>query len=724
MSKIIIVSNRLPVTVGASIKKSSGGLVAALDGAIDQKKRLWIGWPGINTEKIRDPEGLKLLLREHYQCVPVFLGKQEINDYYHGFSNSCLWPALHYFPHYIHYTDAWWEAYVRVNRKFAEEVAAHAADGDEVWIHDYHLFLLPRMLKRLKPKLAVGFFLHTPFPSYEIFRCLPQRKELLEGLLGADLLGFHTYGYMRHFRSSAIRLLKTEYEIDRIMYGGRTCQIGVFPIGINAKSFINELETRRFEKRKEYFRSIYAGRKLVLGVERLDYTKGIIRRLEAIEKFLSGPEERQDVTFLFISVPTRDEVKEYSDLLHNVQTRVGQINGQYSDIGYNPIHFIYKSIPFTDLCALYSIADVALLTPLIDGMNLVAKEYLACKTDSTGVLILSEFAGAAHDLCDAVIVNPYDIDDVAKSLRTALAMSESEKERRLSAMRDHVMTYDATHWAKSFLTTLSSIKPPTPQSRVRQKRMTLEDIVAKMKSVSRCGLFIDYDGTLREFEPLPQLAEPGKETLSLLKSLSRIDRLSTYIISGRKAEDLEKWLGDLDITLIAEHGFRLREPGHDWRTLKEGIDLSWMEKVHDIFTQYVSTTPGSFIERKSASIVWHYRRSEPEFGSWKAQQLSANLMEILANEPAVVQHGQLIVEVASDQIDKGEVLRRFLERERFDCVLCAGDDKTDETMFRLSDPRIISIKIGKGETHACHRLASPAELHDLLSKIVRAARSV
>ncbi|HQP10510.1 MAG TPA: trehalose-6-phosphate synthase, partial [Candidatus Omnitrophota bacterium] len=329
MSKIIIASNRLPITVGNTIKKSSGGLVSALDGLFPNKDMLWVGWPGPKTSKFKDPQALRRRLIKDFGYYPIFLNQHEIDDYYDGFSNSCLWPALHYFPHYIHYTLESWKSYVKINQKFAEHIAANASDDDLIWIHDYHLFLVPQMLRSINPHLKIGFFLHTPFPSFEVFRCLPHREEILKGLLGSDVIGFHTYGYLRHFRSSAIRLLNTESDIDKILYGERSCKLGVFPIGINSRQFLNELSSPKFQQRKETFRSIHAGQKIVLGVERVDYTKGILRRFDAIEKFLRNRKKKTKVVFIFIGVPTRGEVKAYKDLLDQIQKRVGEINGEY-----------------------------------------------------------------------------------------------------------------------------------------------------------------------------------------------------------------------------------------------------------------------------------------------------------------------------------------------------------------------------------------------------------
>ncbi len=718
MAKVIIVANRLPITIGKTLRRSSGGLVSALTAASDDEM-VWIGWPGTDVSHLKQLPALKQRLLNEFHCVPVCLTPKEIADYYHGFSNACLWPVLHYFPHYVHYASVYWDAYMKINRKFAEQAARQAGPGDVVWVHDYHLFLVPQMLREMRPDLKIGFFLHTPFPSFEVFRCLPHREDVLRGILGADLVGFQTYGYLRHFRSSVIRLLNIDSEMDRILCRNRFCRLGVFPVGINVEEFASEIESARFLKRKRRLRSVYAGQRIVLGVERVDYSKGILRRLDAIEKFLKSRKRVRDVVFIFIGIPTRGEVKEYRDLLYQIQKRISEINSQYGDIEYAPINFINRTIPFADLCALYSVADVAMITPLIDGMNLVAKEYVMCKNDSTGVVLLSEFAGAAHELFNAVQVNPYNIDETARKLAVALGMPEEEKRERLLSMRDHVIRYGAGDWARVFL------------SEIRRTETAVEcfsagfdhpdnGITRRIRSARRVAFFLDYDGTLREFEDLPGKASPGKGLLALISSLAAVEGYDVGIISGRARDDLAQWFKGLGVTLIAEHGYSVLRPGlREWEILGPEIDFSWKANVRKIFSQYVATTPGAFIEEKAASVVWHFRKADPEFGRWKSQQLLGNLLEILANENVVVHQGQAIVEVSSNQINKGAAVRRLIDDGDYDCVVCAGDDKTDETMFRLDDPRIISIKIGGGETYARYRLESPEVLREFLTALIR-----
>src|SRR3984885_11646338 len=450
---LINVSNRLPVTVeGDKITRSSGGLVAALEGLPeDQYKTKWIGWPGAAfPEEGRRLEVARQLEEEH-GCVPVFLSQEEATAFYEGFSNSSIWPLLHYLPNYLRYEPAWWDHYQNVNRIFAEKVLENAHEDDMVWVHDYQLMLLPAMLRAAAPTLRIGFFLHTPFPAYEIFRCHPRRRELVAGMLGANRIGFHAFGYLRHFCSTVQRLLGIETELTHIPSKGHNTALGVYPIGINALKFEQTLDSKEFAERREEFRLAHEGKRLVVSVERMDYTKGILHRLEAIDNFLAGSEQIDAIRFVFVSVPSREGIEEYQHLVEEVESRVGQLNGKYATLLNSPIHFIHGSIPFVDLCALYALADIALVTPLIDGMNLVAKEFIACQRENAGLLILSEFAGAAEELCNALFVNPYDSDAVARTLIDALGRPLEQRRNRILPMRDRVIRYESRHLAGSLI---------------------------------------------------------------------------------------------------------------------------------------------------------------------------------------------------------------------------------------------------------------------------------
>ncbi len=713
-TNIINISNRLPVTVAEKITKSSGGLVAALDGLSASEYALkWIGWPGAAIEDpARQTEVEKLLVQDH-GCIPVFLSEAEVAGHYEGFSNSSVWPLLHYMPNFMHYDPAWWEIYREVNQRFAEKALELAQPGDLVWVHDYQLMLVPAMLHERMPELKIGFFLHTPFPSFETFRCHPKRRELVAGMLGADLIGFHTFGYMRHFRSTVLRLLGLEAEISRIRgEDGHVSAMGVFPIGINAGKFEETLDSADFEKRREELFASDADRRVVLSVERMDYTKGILHRLDAIEHFLAQAENRDAVKFIFVSVPSREEVTEYQQLRAEVEARVGRINGEYATLSSSPIRFIHGSVDFVDLCALYATADVGLITPLVDGMNLVAKEYIACQRENEGVLILSEFAGAAEELSNAVLVNPYDTRAVAQSLVEALALSKEKRRAANAPMRERVLRYDAQDWARRFIEELKETADAAPLA-----AGDIEEVAAKLRGArgQSLALYIDYDGTLREIERDAEAATPTEEILDLLRELSALSGVGVTIISGRKDETLEAWFGALEVNLVAEHGATLRRRGErEWEPMVRGLNLNWKRELRRVLEQYEQSTPGSLVEEKETSLVWHYRKTDPEFGAWKANQLVEELAALMANEPVKIRHGRKIVEATAAQISKGAAVRLLMEENADALALCVGDDSTDESMFEIEAPNMIGIKVGRQISRARYRLRDPAKFRAFL----------
>jgi trehalose 6-phosphate synthase/phosphatase len=767
---LINVSNRLPVTLGVdgSIRMSSGGLVTALAGLPAEKYELtWLGWPGREVPDDRQA-ALEVELRDKHGCTPVFVPQELATEHYEGLSNSSIWPLLHYMPSYFRYQPGWWDAYVQVNRIYADKILSITASmrsagkidrdhGALVWVHDYQLMLLPRMLKEADPSLRVGFFLHTPFPSSEVFRCHPNNHALLEGLLGADLCGFHTFGYLRHFRSAVTHVMGGQAEMMTLHHNGRSTRLGVFPIGIAAPKFEQELKSPRLMETLARFANEHRDRKLILSVERLDYTKGIPHRLEAIERFLASldEDERNKLKFLFISIPTREGVDAYRELRQRVEGRIGQINGKYSTLHNSPLHFLHSSVDFTDLCALYALADVCLVTPLRDGMNLVAKEYVACQTEFStpeaktqaaavaddrggngngahktpmlktmpGVLVLSEFTGAAEELFSAITVNPFDVGALTDAIAAALSMPENERRRRMNSMRHRVMTYDAKAWAGDFLHDLSSrvSAPPiataqfTPAVEMLEEQRRLAEAVAQRRPIA---IFVDYDGTLREYVRDPITARPTNDVRQLLERLAVTENVDVTIISGRSAADLETFLGGFaGFGLVAEHGAALRRPhAKQWERLDRNLTYEWKESIFRILHHYERSTPGSHVEDKHTSLVWHYRRTDSEFGEWRARQLVEDLSALAANDPIEIRHGHRIVEIVSTHVNKGAAVMQALQNRRYDLVLMAGDDTTDESMFRLELPEhhAITIRVGPGETRARLRIGAPRDLRRLI----------
>jgi trehalose 6-phosphate synthase/phosphatase len=720
---LINVSNRLPVAVkNGEMTKSSGGLVAALEGLPQgQYEQKWIGWPGAEISEKKEQKQIARKLADEYACIPVFLGKDEAAGFYEGFSNSSIWPVLHYLPNYLRYEPEWWEDYQKVNQTFADKVLEIAKDGDLVWVHDYQLMLLPAILRAEAPSLRIGFFLHTPFPAPQVFRFHPRCHELVAGMLGANRIGFHAFNYLRHFSGAVRRSLRIETELTQISSDGHTTALGVYPIGINAPKFEETMDSEAYRQRREEFRQAHNGKRLVISVERMDYTKGILHRLEAIDDFLAKWEHIDDIRFIFVSVPSREGIEEYQNLLEEVESRIGQLNGKYATLLNSPIHFIHGSIPFVDLCALYALADVALVTPLIDGMNMVAKEFIACQRENAGLLILSEFAGAAEELFNASFVNPYDSDAVAASLIKALGTPIELRRNGIKAMRERVIRYDAQHWARSFIEDLASDSADDTRSGKTNIKEAGDQIRQAMEKGEKIALFLDYDGTLREIEIEPSAATPNPATETLLRRLEQQPNLDVTILSGRSETDLEAFFGGFSFRLIAEHGASWRQPGEkSWERAHPNSKYAWKDKLLPILRVYEQATPGSMVEEKPSAIVWHYRKADEEFGNWKANRLNQELSALVANQPIKVRHGKRMVEVNAAEINKGAAVTKVLEKlPDYGLAICAGDDLTDEGMFELTLPRLLTIKVGTGPTQARLRLPDPSAFRQFLGNLFK-----
>ncbi|MCJ7823490.1 MAG: bifunctional alpha,alpha-trehalose-phosphate synthase (UDP-forming)/trehalose-phosphatase, partial [Anaerolineales bacterium] len=469
--RLIVVSNRLPVTVkasdsGYSYAPSVGGLATTLNTLRSEMEMIWIGAPGLDIPDPQDQAVVRRELREQFDSIPVFLDAATFDAYYNGFSNGSLWPLFHYFPQYAHYDSDEWRAYQSINQNFCEASLQVAQPTDTIWVHDYHLMLLPAMLHKVLPDTTIGYFLHIPFPSYEIFRMLPWREEILQGLVGADLIGFHTYGYARHFLSSLLRLLGYEQDFGWVTLDDRRIKIDTFPLGVDLQRFEDARDSKASQSEVNDLRDQVGDRKVILSVDRLDFTKGILERLRAYESFLrDNPDWYGKVQLISLLVPSRTRVPEYRSLKRQVDELIGKVNGEFGQPGWTPITYLYRSVPFERLVSLYRIADVALVTPLRDGMNLVAKEYLASRPDGSGVLILSETAGAAEELGEAIIVNPHDEEEMVEGIHQALTMPLEEQKNRNLVMRRRLARYDTQRWAREFMQALGS------QRLARRKRL-------------------------------------------------------------------------------------------------------------------------------------------------------------------------------------------------------------------------------------------------------------
>ena len=735
MGKTIIVSNRLPVQISKvennyKYTSSSGGLATGMNSIRKKKDFLWIGWPGISLDEIDKKSWgsiRKYLDKNNY--YPVNLEKKEIDEFYYGLSNKALWPLFHYFIEYSVFNINQWESYVEVNKKFSEAVIKNVEDGDIIWVHDYQLLLCPKMIRDRKPNVTIGFFLHIPFPSFEIFRIFPWREELLQGILGADQIGFHTYDYERHFLSSVKRILKYDVKFNRIEMGSREVVVDTFSMGIDYKKFNSAAKKRLVEKKSnkselkkqlDYHKKTSSGGKLILSIDRLDYTKGVVNRIKAFEIFLRKyPMYLEKVRLVMLTVPSRAAVSDYKKLKRETDEIVGRVNGEFATVNWTPIWYYYRNMDFEDLVDLYTTSDIAMITPVRDGMNLVAKEFISTRVEKDGVLILSEMAGASKELFQAVLVNPFDLNNMAEALYQAVNMTKVEQVERNRKMRKRLKRYNVEHWAKEFMKGLNlQSKNKIKSSATLINENVLKKIKSHFVSSETRLIMLDYDGTLIDFNDKPKLAIPSQKLKNLINDICKKENTDVYIISGRDQKFLSKHFDDLSINLIAEHGYFKKPVNKTWLEPNFIENQDWMTDLLPIFETFTDRTPGTFIEKKKTSLVWHYRKTDPELASERVVEFKTVLNSLASDELQILDIVKGI-EVSRGTINKGKSVIDILSEKKYDFILCAGDDITDETMFASLSSEAFSIKIGRKKTKANYFVDSPDELVSVLEYIIK-----
>jgi trehalose 6-phosphate synthase/phosphatase len=723
--RLLVVANRLPVSASRKagelqFRPSPGGLAVGLSSLPDSIERLWLGWPGVTNEKLKTDERHKIAEKLAAQdCHPVFLSRRQMEGYYQGFCNKTIWPLFHYFPRRSVYEVRFWRTYKQVNKAFCDEVMKVAKDGDSIWVHDYQLMLLPQLLRKKLPNSQISFFLHIPWPSFEIFRLLPWREQILSGLLGADLIGFHTYDYVRHFLSSTCRIVGLEHTLGDINVANRVVKVDAFPMGIDYEKYSRAIEKPEVAKHANKIRRKIGKRKIILSIDRLDYSKGIIERLEAFDLFLSeNPRYRGKVTLIMVAVPTRTGVEDYKELRSRLEQLVGRINGEYAVMGYIPVWYLYRSLPFEELTALYNASDVALVTPLRDGMNLIAKEFVAAKADKPGVLVISEMTGAASELGEALVVNSCDKSAIVAAIKEALEMPSAEQLERNNVMQERLSRYNISRWSQEFLHALSNIKKVQRQmSANRLSESMTEKLIEDYHKSSNRLLLLDYDGTLVGFKRKPAEAGPDREIVNLLQDLSRDQSNTVVIISGRDKDTLDKWLGRVGTGLVAEHGGWIKDREQKWQT-PVPHDTSWKKTIMPILEIHTDRTPGSTIEVKDFSLVWHYRRADPELAYVRGQELRDTLMNLTENLDVGVFEGNRILEVKSQAVNKGRAAEHWLAEQGWDFILAAGDDYTDEEMFNVLTSEAYSIKVGFTASKARFNVDGVRQIRLLLKRLL------
>lgn len=674
--RLVVLSNRLPVTIRRKSGKldvvpSVGGLVAAMEPAMRERGGLWIGWPGakVDADETLEMPGAPYRLR------PIPLSSGEVQRYYHGFSNGALWPLFHSLPDRISLDPRNYEVYERVNERFAQAAIEELEEGDLVWVHDYQLMLCPEFIRRRRPDVRIAMFLHIPFPPFDVYRVLPSYRGILRGMLACDLVGFHCPGYVRNFEDSVERLLgaRVDREAGRIEHGDQTIRVGAFPLGIDYREYEQRAWDAPRPKRSP-------GEKIILGVDRLDYTKGIPERLRAYERLLEQHAEHRGTTSLVqIAVPSREQVSEYKALKRELDELVGRINGRFGTSLWTPIRYLHRSIPAARLSALYRDAAVGLVTPLRDGMNLVAKEFVASQTDDPGVLVLSRLAGAAETMKEALQVNPYNIESVADALHTALTMAHADREERMLSLQRREREHDLDAWLRAFLA--EATRPADRMAPVREA--DFEAWLSPFVGARSLAVFLDFDGTLVRIASHPAMVQLGTEMQSLLEACVARPDTDVAIISGRSLEDLRKHVRIDGIALAGNHGLEIEGPGlSDYRH----PDVEhYEERAHELARQLETIrSDGAWVEQKGASLTFHFRSVAPEHHEKIAEEARQRIQDagfqprdalcaVEGRPPIGWDKGRAVLHLLREKYGPG-----WSEKIR---VIYVGDDETDEDAF-------------------------------------------
>ncbi|SAM07399.1 hypothetical protein [Absidia glauca] len=670
-------------------RRGHAALYAGVQSLAKDYETLHIGWTGPvrvkgTKQDVRhlypeDKVKLEDLLWQTDHIIPIFLDKK----------SHVLWPLFHY----IVWTSAtdgraekqFWADYVAVNQQFADTIVAHYRPGDIICVHDYHLLLVPEMIRAKLPTAVIGLFFHATLPSSEILRCLTTRNDILRGMLGSTLVGFQTYSYARHFISSCTRVLGCESTQVGVNHNGHLVAVGAFPIGIDSDRVHHYCQQPGVDLKMAAIREMYAGKKIVIGRDKLDSTKGVLQKLHAFEQFLLRyPEWKNKVVLIQVATPTYGD---HGKLETKISEAVSHINSTFGSLEFTPVHYYHQDVDREEYYALLSVADAGLITCIRDGMNTTSFEFIICQHKTHSPLILSEFAGTAGSLSAAMLVNPWDYAEVAKAINDALKMSPEDKWTRHEQLYKHVTSHTASFWAHSFVTQLVSVSEQQSLQSHATPALNMDSLVAHYTAAQKRLMFFDYDGTLTPIVSTPSEARPSVDMLKCLQTLCDDPRNIVWVVSGRDQSTLDEWLGSVHgLGFSAEHGCYIKPPhGQEWSSIVDDVDMSWKQDVAEIFAYYTERTQGSFVENKKSSITWHYRQADATFGEFQAKECQNHLENAIVSKlPVEILVGKKNLEVRPMSINKGEIVKRILTQHAdVDLVICAGDDKTDEDMFRM-----------------------------------------
>lgn len=782
MDRIIIVANQLPVKAkrrpdnkGWSLSWDEDSLLLHIkDGLPDDMEVLYVGSLRVDVDPSEQDDVSQILL-DRFKCVPAFLPPEILSKYYHGFCKQHLWPLFHYMlpfsaSHGGRFDRSLWEAYVAANKIFSQKVIEVInPDDDYVWIHDYHLMVLPTFLRRHFIKLRMGFFLHSPFPSSEIYRTLPVREEILKALLNTDLIGFHTFDYARHFLSCCSRMLGLEYQSKRgyigLEYYGRTVGIKIMPSGIHMGQIESVLRLADKEWRVGELKQQFEGKTVLLGVDDMDVFKGVNLKLLAMEQMLKQhPKWQGRAVLVQIANPARGKGKDVEEIEAEIKASCKRINDIFRTPGYEPIVFIDRSVSLSERAAYYTIAECAIVTAVRDGMNLTPYEYIVCRQGISGsesssepskksMLVVSEFIGCSPSLSGAIRVNPWNVESTAEAMNEAISMSDAEKQLRHEKHYKYVSTHDVAYWSRSFFQDLERSCKDHFRRRCwgiglsfgfrvvaldpNFRKLSIDTIVSAYSKAKSRAILLDYDGTV-----MPQTSinkSPSREVISIINKLCGDDKNTVFVVSGRGRDSLGDWFSPCErLGIAAEHGYFLRwSADKEWETCAHSNDFGWIQMAEPVMKLYTEATDGSYIETKESALVWHHRDADSGFGSCQAKEMLDHLESVLANEPVAVKSGQFIVEVKPQGVSKGLVAEKIFTTmaevgKQADFVLCIGDDRSDEDMFEIigsamdhcvlsSNAAVFACTVGQKPSKAKYYLDDTAEVRIMLEGLAEAS---
>ncbi|XP_074290127.1 putative alpha,alpha-trehalose-phosphate synthase [UDP-forming] 7 [Silene latifolia] len=778
--RIIMVSNQLPVRAkrrpdnrGWSFSWDEDSLLLHVKhGLPEDMEVIYVGSLNVEVD-LDEQDDVSQILLEKFKCVPAFLPNDIHTKFYHGFCKHHLWPLFHYMlpysaSHGTRFDRSLWEAYVAANKIFSQRVIEVInPEDDYVWIHDYHLMVLPTFLRRRFIKLRMGFFLHSPFPSSEIYRTLPVREEILKALLNADLIGFHTFDYARHFLSCCSRMLGLEYKSKRgyigLEYYGRTVGIKIMPVGIHMGQIESVLRLADKEWRVQELKQQFEGKTVLLGVDDMDIFKGVNLKLLAMEQMLKlHPKWQGKAVLIQIANPARGKGKDLEEIQAEIQDSCKRINETFGRPGYEPIVFIDRPLSLSERVAYYTAAECVVVTAVRDGMNLTPYEYIVCRQGVSesdygsssskpkkSMLVVSEFIGCSPSLSGAIRINPWNVEATAEAMNEAISMNDAEKQLRHDKHYKYVSSHDVAFWARSFFQDLER----TCRDHFRRRcwgiglgfgfrvvaldpnfrKLTIDAIVSAFSRSKSRAILLDYDGTM-----MPQTSinkTPSREVMRIIHLLSEDPKNTVFIVSGRGRDSLGKWFSPCsEVGIAAEHGYFMRWSAEsEWEICGQNCDFGWVQIAEPVMKLYTEATDGSYIETKESALVWHHRDADPGFGSCQAKEMLDHLESVLANEPVSVKSGQYIVEVKPQGVSKGLVAEKIFNRmeeigKQADFVLCVGDDRSDEDMFEFiggainngilsSNTSVFACTVGQKPSKAKYYLDDTLEVMNMLDAL-------